>query len=72
MIIFECSKLYTCETATIRTVAHVIGLIVSFLSAVKLGKLHYRHLEKEKSLALKECKGNFDSIMNISPPMKSD
>ena len=58
--------------ATIRTVAHVTGLIVSCFSSVELGKLHYRELEKGKSLALKENRGNFDAHMRISTLMKSD
>ena len=68
----ECRKLFLCKMATIRTVAHVIGLIVSCFSAVELGKLHYRELEKGKSLALKENRGNFDAYMRISLLMKSE
>ena len=68
----ECRKLFLCKMATIRTVAHVTGLIVSCLFSVELGKLHYRELEKGKSLALKEKRGNFDAHMCISMLMKSD
>ena len=68
----ECSKIHSCQTATIRAVAKVIGLLVSSFSAVELGKLHYRELVKCKSLALQENRGNVDAPMNISLAMKSE
>jgi hypothetical protein len=40
----------------IRNVAKVIGLIVSSFSAIEIGKLFYRNLEKEKIEALKKSK----------------
>ena len=50
----------------IRTVAQLIGHFVSCLPAVRHGALYYRHLDKNKTTALKSNKGNFDSIMSIS------
>ena len=40
------------------------------IPAVELGKLHYRILEKEKTVALKVAKDNFDKIMSSSKEMK--
>ncbi len=67
-----CTALYTKDTDTIRNVAKVIGSIVACFSAVELGPLHYRALEREKSEALKENMGNFDRLMCISEEMKSE
>lgn len=55
----ECHQLYHGHYATIRTVARVIGLLVSAFSAVELGKLYYRELEKGKIVALKCQKRGF-------------
>lgn len=66
----ECRKLYFMNTATIRFVAQIIGLIVSSFSAVDYAKLHYRCLERAKIHALKSSKGNFDCSMPIESDMK--
>ena len=68
----ECQKLYVKDYAQIRAVARVIGLLVSSFSAVEVGKLHYRELEKSKTVALRCNKGNFDATMKITLKMKSD
>lgn len=52
----ECKKLYLKDQDKIRNVAKVIGLIVSSFSAIEIGKLFYRNLEKEKIEALKKSK----------------
>ncbi|WAR23038.1 LOW QUALITY PROTEIN: hypothetical protein MAR_036707 [Mya arenaria] len=39
-------------------------MLVASFSAVELGKMHYRHLEKSKTEALKKHKGNYDAIMS--------
>ena len=71
-IVTECTKLLNTNTAKIRQVASVIGLIVSSFSAVEYGKLFYRNIENEKILALEKSKGNFDNDMFISNEMKVD
>ncbi|WAR17538.1 hypothetical protein MAR_032132 [Mya arenaria] len=58
--------------ASIRKVAQVIGMLVASFSAVELGKMHYRHLEKRKTEGLKKHKGNYDAIMYINLPMKQE
>ena len=58
--------------ASIRVVARVVGLLVSTFSAVEFGPLHYRELEKEKILALKISKGNFDASMLITNGRKTE
>ena len=51
---------------TVREVASVIGLLVSAFPAVQFGPLYYRHLERDKSEAVKQNKGNFDKQMTLS------
>lgn len=71
-IIFECMNLYEAKQARIRAVAQVIGLLVSSFSAVEYGKLHYRELEKSKSIALKLFRGNFEAKMGVNWRMKKE
>ena len=40
-----CQNLLLQKTATIRSVAQVIGFLVSSFPAVEFAELHYRHLE---------------------------
>ena len=48
----------------IRDLASVIGSLVSLLPAMPFGKLYYRNLEKEKILALKAKKGNYNAKLD--------
>ena len=61
-----CQKLVSEQNHTIREVAQVIGKIVASFAAVKYGPLHYRQLEKDKKLALKRTRGDFDELMQLS------
>ena len=61
-----CSKLIIKSRCSIRELAKVIGMIVASFPAVKHGPLHYRQLEKEKTVALMNSKGDFDQIMQLS------
>ena len=72
VIIDECKELYRKKEDTIRNVARVVGMIVATFSGVELGPLHYRTMEREKTEALKENQGNFDSLMHITPGMKQE
>ena len=49
-----------------------IGQIISSFPGVMHGPLYYRHLEKDKSLHLTACKGNFDSKMTLSTDSKEE
>jgi len=51
---------------TIRDVAEIVGIMVSYSVAVPLGILHTKFLEIDKIKALKECKGQFDAYMKLS------
>ncbi len=50
----------------VREVALVIGHMVSSFPAVKYGPLFYSNLEHDKTCALKQSKGNYDSRMILS------
>lgn len=62
-----CQQLVEKDTCTIQNLAEVIGLIVSSLPGVEYGPLHYRNLERNKTDALRENKGNFRASMTLSP-----
>ena len=72
LIVSACLQLSRVSVAKIREVARVIGLMVSTFSAVEYGPLYYRELEKEKIVALKQNKGNFEACMMITKTMKED
>ena len=57
---------------TIREVASLIGTLVSTFPGVQFGPLHYRKLERDKSLALRLSSGNFDSNMRLSQASPAD
>ena len=72
IIYAECKSLRNKDSATIRQVARVIGLIVASFSAVELGPLFYRDLEHEKSKALSQHYGNYNAKMAITKSMKEE
>ena len=63
-----CATLLQTQMPTIRQVAEVIGILVSNFPGAQYGPLHYRHLERDKYLALIANKGDFAGKMQISPP----
>jgi len=67
-----CLNLVHKETCTVQNVAEVIGLIVSSFPGMDHATLHYRCLERDKSNALRENKGNFGSFMTLSPSSKEE
>ena len=56
----------------IRSVAKLVGILVSCFPAVTHGQLFYRQLEFEKSVALKLHRGNFEGKMTVSKKAKND
>lgn len=67
-----CKTIRAKQNVKITELAQVIGTLVSSLPGVQFGKLHYRTLEIDKNLALKENKGNFEAKTSISNIAKSD
>ena len=67
-----CEHLRNRSNRTIRKVAQVIGLLVSSLPGVQFGELHYRHLERNKILALQANKGDYDALMSLSTKARSE
>ncbi|XP_072039807.1 uncharacterized protein [Amphiura filiformis] len=68
----RCQELLHMHKSHIRQVAKVIGKLVAAFPGVDYGPLHYRELEKEKSMALKISKGNFDSKMILSDKARAE
>ena len=60
-----CIEFLRATTLSIREVASAIGSIVDSFPGVMHGPLLYRHLEKDKCLALQQAKGNFDAHMSF-------
>lgn len=55
---------------TICELADVIGKLVPAFPGCLYGLLHYRKTENNKSVALKESHGNYDSIVTITEATK--
>ena len=51
---------------SIHDVSEVIGLMVSMFAEVEYARLSYRSLEIDKIKALKESRGNYNSVMTLS------
>lgn len=60
------------KSHSIRQVAEQVGVLISSSVAIPLGLLHTKILEKEKAIALKCNKGNFDSKMTLSAEALQD
>ena len=71
-LVNACSMLLKMEKPTIRTVAQVIGLMVASFPAIPHAQLFYRTLERDKTKALQQQKGDFEAIMTYSSEAKSD
>lgn len=56
----------------IRQVASVVGSLIAYSKGVKFGKLNFRTLEREKTQALKLCKGNYEAFMKITDFAKQE
>ena len=67
-----CQKLIEKGTCKIQNLAEVIGLIVSSIPGVVYGPLHCRSLERDKTHALRENKGNFGAALSLSLEAKSE
>ncbi|CAB4032873.1 Transposon Ty3-G Gag-Pol poly, partial [Paramuricea clavata] len=68
-----CKALRTAsKPQTIREVARIIGKIVASFPGVMYGPLYYRELDKDKTQALKEAKGDFDVTMTLSQGAKTE
>lgn len=61
-----CGHLLRKKTINILDVASVIGRIISLFPGAEYGPLHYRILEREKTIALKNNSGNFNAAMKLS------
>ena len=61
-----CLELLSSVICSIQQLASFIGLIVSSFNGVDYGALHYRCLERQKILALKMNRGNYEGLLTLS------
>ena len=69
---FWATELLDADNIKIRTVAKVVGILVSCSPGVKYAPLYYKQLDTEKGIALKLNIGNFEKQMIISHAVKQD
>ena len=62
----RCSKLLSNASISIQELAEFIGLLVSSFPGVIHGPLFYRNLETDKTMALRQNKGNFQALVSLS------
>ena len=62
----ECEKMLILTELPIWELASFIGLLVSSFPGVLYGPLFYRHLEIDKTTALRHNKGNYNAHMRLS------
>ena len=67
-----CTSLLNTASPTIREVARVLGKMVSSFPGVMYGALFYRHIEYDKTRALRNNRWNFDRRMSLSANAKLD
>ena len=61
-----CVAISSNQVNKIKDIARLLGLMVASFSAVPMGPLHYRELEKEKIKALPQNKNNSEAYLTIS------
>lgn len=61
-----CAKLIKAQKTTIREVSRALGYMVSSFPGVMYGPLHFHQLEREKTLALRYSKGDYDAFRVVS------
>ena len=64
--VHACTQLKNKPVPLVSDVAEVIGILVSNFPGVEFGPLHYRALERDKTLALKCHRGDYTSAMQLS------
>ena len=67
-----CEDILTSDRYTIRDIARLSGKFSSCFIGVPTGKLHFRHLERDKSKALIRTGWKFDKVMVLSEEAKSE
>jgi len=68
----SCKELIQCQSVPIRTLAKVIGQLVSTFPGVKYGPLHYREMEKAKICSLQMNEQDYDAVVQINSDIKSE
>ena len=67
-----CINILNRRTPKTRTVPSLLGKITSTFPAAKFGRLHYRGLEKCKTITLCKKNNNFNVRTHLTEAVKSD
>ena len=66
-IIDVCKQFFSKDKVfAIRQVSSLVGFLVAYFPGVEFGQLHYRQIESNKIIALKENSGNFAAQMKLT------
>ena len=68
----SCLKVLKKPHLTVRELSQLIGSLVSSFPGVQYGPLHYRSLEALKTKVLKDCKGDFEAMLSLTPACIED
>lgn len=68
----KCLQVLRKAKLRIQELAEVIGIIVAAFPGVEYGPMHYRELERDKTVALTRCKGNYQALVCLSPESRTD
>lgn len=71
-ILIKSQKILEKASPSIRDVSELIGLMVASFPGVMYGPLYYRQLEIEKTIALKQNKGDYNANMKLTENGKLD
>ena len=71
-MIHTCQGLLECPHSKVWEVASTLGLLKSHFPAAKLGPLHFRSLDMDKTEASSLSKGTFDAFMQLFELSRSD
>ena len=61
-----CAKLIRAQKTTIREVSRALGYMASSFAGAMYGPLYFCQLEREKTVALRYSKGDYDAFMVVS------
>ena len=71
-LISACQRALAQQTLSIRDLASLIGSLVATFPVVQFGPLHYRTLEHDKNLALRQSNYHFDAKVVLPPGSRLD
>ena len=68
----ECKSVRAQGHITVRSLAHLIGLLTSTIPAVLPAPLHYRALQRLKGKALRNSRHNYNTVISLDEEAVKD